>query len=165
MAFLYEDDEPEPTPLPSAEEVEAGVAEWKTRIDALFRDIAAWLPDGCVADTSQSYQVEERMMEIRGIPPYTIPVLNILCDGRRVHSRGHVAGDGRRVMTFRPDARWVFHTRGRVMISGANRPARLLDVGEAPGDVRWMLYDPSNWSKGGDPFIQEALSSLFGDRR
>jgi hypothetical protein len=151
MAFLYEDDEPEPTPLPSAEEVEAGVAEWKTRIDALFRDIAAWLPDGCVADTSQSYQVEERMMEIRGIPPYTIPVLNILCDGRRV-------------MSFRPDARWVFHTRGRVMISGANRPARLLDVGEAPGDVRWMLYDPSNWSKGGDPFMREALSSLFGDR-
>lgn len=152
MAFLCEDDEPEPKPLPSAEEVEAGVAEWKTRIDALFHDIVAWLPEGCVADTSLNRSVTERMMQLRGVPSYTIPILTVLRDGQRV-------------MTFRPDARWVFLTRGRVMISGANRPARLLDEGEVPGDVRWMLYDQSNWSKGGDPFTRETLASLFGDRR
>lgn len=151
MAFLYDDDEPEPTPLPTADEVEAGIAEWKTRIDALFRDIAAWLPAGCVTDTSRSLSITEPMMEIHGIPPYTIPVLKVL------------RGDGS-VMTFRPDGRWVFHTRGRVMIFGANRPARLLDKGEKPGDVRWTLYDLSNWSKGGDPLTRDTLASLFEER-
>lgn len=153
MVFASVDDGDEPERIPSAEEAHAEIEDWKRRIGLLFDTIQAWLPpeDGYEADRSRTVPMDEPMMRHLGIPPYRISVLEI----RRA---------GMDAIRFKPDARWIYNTRGRVMVHGTKWPARLLDKGTGSDDVRWQLF--AMWGPiGGIPFDAAALRSLLGEPR
>jgi hypothetical protein len=153
MVFASVDDGGEPERIPSADEARAEIEDWKRRIGLLFDTIEAWLPpdDGYEADRSRTVPMDELMMRHLGIPPYRIPVLEIRQAG--AHS-----------VQFIPDARWVYNTRGRVMILGTKWPARLLDKGSGLEEERWRLY--ATWvAIGGVSFDAAAFRSLLGERR
>ncbi|PWC55176.1 hypothetical protein [Azospirillum sp. TSO22-1] len=146
-------DDGEPERIPSADEVRAETEDWTRRINDLFETIRSWLPadEGYEVDLSRTVLMDERMTWSHGLPAYRLPSLGI----RR-------AGVG--LLRFVPDARWVYFTRGRIMIQGMKWPARLLDKGAAPGDVHWRLY--TMWGPiGGIPFDAAALQSLLGEPR
>lgn len=151
MAFAHIDDESER--ILSVDEVCAETEDWTRRISDLFETVRGWLPadEGYEVDLSRTVLMDEPMTRSHGLPAYRLPGLDI----RR-------AGAG--PVRFIPDARWVYFTRGRVMIMGTKWPARLLDNGTAPGDVRWRLY--AMWGPiGGVPFDAAALRTLLGESR
>ncbi|HEY0833403.1 MAG TPA: hypothetical protein VGE72_05780 [Azospirillum sp.] len=153
MVFASVDDGGEPERIPSADEARAEIEDWKRRIGLLFDTIQGWLPpgEGYEADRSRTVPVDELMMRHLGIPAYRIPLLEI----RRA---------GADPVRFIPDARWVYNTRGRVMILGTKWPARLLDKGTGPEDVGWRLY--ATWvAISGVSFDTAAFRSLLGERR
>lgn len=153
MAFLSVDDA-EPEKVPTAEEARAEIEDWKIRIADLFTmigDVAAGL-DGWTADCSRTSVINERIMQLRGIPAYPLHILEL-------------HGPGNASVKFIPDARWVSGTRGRVMILGTRRPARLLDLSEAPGGTDWRLFDPTTWQAGGVALSADAIAALIGEAR
>lgn len=146
-------DDGEPERIPSAEEVRAETEDWTRRIDDLFETIRGWLPvdEGYEVDLSKTVLMDEPMTRSHGLPAYRLPSLGV----RRA---------GADPVRFVPDARWVYFTRGRVMILGTKWPARLLDKGTAPGNVQWRLY--AMWGPiGGIPFDAAALRCLLGEQR
>lgn len=154
MAFIAADDyEPGPERIPSAGEALAEIEDWKRRITDLFDTVRGWVADdpALAVDTARTVRRHEEILRRNGLPPYRMPVLVILRDGTPV-------------LTLRPDERWVLHTRGRVMVVGGNRPARLLDSPQVVREPGWRLVDVSNFARGGEPFTREGLYSLFGDR-
>ncbi|NYZ13403.1 hypothetical protein HL658_12655 [Azospirillum sp. RWY-5-1] len=153
MAFLTVDDA-EPEKVPTAEEARAEIEDWKRRIAELFamiRSVAAGL-GGWTADDSRTSVISERIMQLRGIPAYPLSILEL-------------HGPGKATVKFIPDARWVSGTRGRVMILGTRRPARLLDLSEGPGTADWRLFDPMTWQDGGVALTAGAIAALIGEAR
>lgn len=154
MAFLIDEDEPEPKPLPSREEALAEVADWKRRVDDLYRDVIGWLPrdEGYEVDLSLVFPVREPMQQILGLPAYEVALLQV----RR---------NGKRVMVFRPDARWVMNTRGRVRMGVGDRNWYTLLAKEMPsGALEWRFWSSENWERGGDPWTKEEMLSLLSVR-
>ncbi|MBF5093417.1 hypothetical protein F1643_01970 [Azospirillum sp. INR13] len=152
MAYLYiDDDEPE-KPLPSREEAEAEIADWKRRIDALYDEIVGWLPpgEGYEVDRSRLLPRHENMQKILELPGYEIPLLRI----RR---------DGRDILMFQPDARWVLFTRGRVKLYvGTIRAGDRLLAKEADAEgPEWTYWTTGSWQTGGKPWGRECLLDLL----
>jgi len=155
MAFLIDEDQPEPKPLPTPEEALAEVNDWKRRIDALYRDVIDWLPkdEGYEVDQSWVIPVHEPMLRVLGLPAYKIPMLQV----RR---------NGKRVLLFRPDGRWVMFTRGRVRVGiGERRWNTLLAKDVGLPEPEWFFWNTENWERGGDPWTRERLMSLLGESR
>lgn len=155
MAFLSVDDQPDPTPLPTREEALAEVADWKRRVDDLYRDVADWLPKdrGYDADRSWMVPVHEPMLRVLGLPPYEIPILQ-------------VQRDGKRVLLFRPDARWVMSTHGRVRVGIGDRRWETLLAKEGDSEaLEWHYWDADHWRQGGVPWDRERLLTLLGEAR
>lgn len=153
MAFVSVDDA-EPERVPTAEEARAEIEDWKGRIADLFAMIrgAATRLDGWNVDDSRTSVINERIMQLRGIPAYPLPILEL-------------HGPAKATVKFIPDARWVSGTRGRVMILGTRRPARLLDLSDAPGATDWRLFDPTTWQAGGVALTSDAIAALIGEAR
>lgn len=152
MVFAAVNDE-EPERLPSIEEARAEIEDWKRRVDDLFADIRSWSSAcGYRVTTPRTTVANEGVMRHHGLPSFRLPILD-------------VQGSDGSTVRFIPDARWVRNTRGRIMILGANRPARLLDTATEPGEVCWRLFDSTSWMRNGDPFTREGFLSLFGGRR
>ena len=152
MAYLYiDDDEPE-KPLPSREEAEAEIADWKRRIDALNDEVVGWLPpgEGYEVDRSRLLPRHENMQKILELPGYEIPLLRI----RR---------DGRDILMFQPDARWVLFTRGRVnLYVGKIRAGDRLLAKEAEAEgPEWRYWTTGSWQTGGKPWGRECLLDLL----
>lgn len=151
MVFVNPGDDPEPIPLPSADEVRAEMADWMRRIDALYRTTVGWLPPGAGYEADQSWRVpvKEEMLRLNGLPSYEVPILQI----RR---------DGRRCLLFHPDARWVMFTRGRVTVGiGPRRWDSLLAKVNDKGETEWRLVGGDNWQAGGDLWTESLLRSLL----
>lgn len=152
MAYLYiDDDEPE-KPLPSREEAEAEIADWKRRIDALYDEVVGWLPpgEGYEVDRSRLLPRHENMQKLLELPGYEIPLLRI----RR---------DGRDILMFQPDARWVLFTRGRVKLYvGTIRAGDRLLAKEADAEgPEWKYRTTGGWQPGGRPWDRECLLDLL----
>lgn len=155
MVHLEMDHEPEPTPLPTREEVLAEIADWKQRIDALYRDVIGWLPQGMGYEVDLSWvaPVYEQMLQALELPPYEVPMLQIRHRGRRV-------------LIFRPDGRWVMFTRGRVRIGiGNDRWETLLAKEDDNGRVHWVFWDADSWKRSGDPWSADILHAILEGRR
>lgn len=156
MAFAHIDDEPEHTPLPTADEVREQIADWERRIDDLYRDILAWLPKdrGYEVDLSRAVPVLENLQRLVGVPAYHLPLLQIRKDGKRK-------------LVFLPRARWVMFARGVVSVSidDGRRWAKLLAKEAEADGPEWSLYDRESWQHGGDAWTPELLASLLGEPR
>ncbi|WP_298378043.1 hypothetical protein [Azospirillum sp.] len=157
MAYLEIDETPEPTPLPTREEAQVEIADWQRRVDALYRDVIDWLPKdaGYEVDLSWIIPVHELMLDALELPPYQVPMLQV----RR---------SGERLLIFRPDARWVMFTRGRVKVGiGDGRWETLLAIEseDESGCVGWTFWDAHNWRRGGDPWNSDVLREILEGER
>lgn len=152
MAYLDIDDEP--TPLPTPEEAKAEVADWKRRVDELYDEVIGWLPDGhdYEIDRSQLLSRHESMLKILHLPSYEIPLLQI----RR---------NGKQVLLFQPDGRWVLFTRGRVniIVGKARFGDRILAkaVDADRNDPEWKYRTNGNWKIDVDPWRKEKFLDLL----
>lgn len=154
MVFAHIDDDDAPKQIPSADEVRTEIEEWKRRVAELYGLIVSWLPqgEGYEADTSRFVPVNETMQKIHGIPPYELPLLEIHRDGKRL-------------LRFWADARWVMLTRGRVTVFIGDRSASLLAKKADADGAEWKLYDRSSWTHGGYALTPELLVSLLQEAR
>jgi hypothetical protein len=152
MAYLEIDDEP--TPLPTPEAALAEVADWKRRVDALYDEIVCWLPvgEGYEVDRSRLLPRHENMLKALGLPGYEIPLMRI----RR---------NGKDVLLFQPDGRWVLFTRGRVNLFVGNIRAgdRLLAKEAEAKGAEWTYWAGDNWQQGGDPWSKERLLTILSE--
>lgn len=146
MVFAIEPEER--LPVPSADEVRAQLADWKTRITRLFADIRRWTPSDLTLDSSASVEMLEPLMERYGIAPERMPVLEI--------RRGAAS-----LLTFVPDALWVLPTRGRVLVEGTKERVKLLDVSDDGAQPRWVIMDRDWWERGDRPFDRDLLVELL----
>lgn len=152
MAYLEIDDEP--TPLPTPEAALAEVADWKRRVDALYDEIVGWLPvgEGYEVDRSRLLPRHENMLKVLGLPGYEIPLMRI----RR---------NGKDVLLFQPDGRWVLFTRGRVniIVGKARFGDRILAkaVDANVDDPEWKYRTNGNWRIDVDPWNRDKFLDLL----
>jgi hypothetical protein len=90
------------------EHVERRVADWADRINALYNEIADWLPAGWTAKHSGSVQMHEELMRQFDVPARNLPILLLSStDGR----------SGR----IEPRVLWIIGANGRLdLFVGAN---------------------------------------------
>lgn len=131
----------------------AEVADWKRRIDALYDEAIGWLPQGhgYEVDRSQMLPRHENMLKILELPGYEIPLLKIWREGRQV-------------LMFQPDARWVLFTRGRVnlLFTKGRANNRLLAKELDAEGADWNYWYAGNWQQGGEPWGRERFLDLLG---
>jgi hypothetical protein len=67
------------------------VDDWANRIDALYRQVAGWLPVGWTADRKGTTQMREELMQKFDVPARELPMLQLSYQGRpsaRIEPRG-----------------------------------------------------------------------------
>jgi hypothetical protein len=83
------------------ERVEQRVSDWASRIDALYKQIESWLPQGWTAERNGTVRMHEELMQKFGVPPRKLPILNLISHNERV---GHIE----------PRALWMIGANGRL---------------------------------------------------
>jgi hypothetical protein len=87
------------------------VDDWAARIDALYRQIGGWLPDGWTSDHSNTIRMHEELMQKYRVPPRDLPVLRLLFQGTlagRIEPRGlWIIGENGRLDFFRGDNHYL----------------------------------------------------------
>src|SRR5579872_3103385 len=67
------------------------VDDWANRIDALYRQIAGWLPAGWTSERTGTVRMGEELMKRFNVPERELPVLQLLHQGEpsaRIEPRG-----------------------------------------------------------------------------
>lgn len=152
MAYAFEiGDEADPPPL-TRDEVVTELQDWRQHLTSLFDTLASWLPgDGTFVSMRGERGILEAPMRKVGLTAQMFPTLDI---GSAIENKG---------MTFLPEARWVFLTRGRIFLMHPAGMTYIEDHGQA-GEPHWLLYPHRNLSDG-VPFIQDEFQILLDGLR
>lgn len=152
MAYALED---EYTPAPKRSVVEAQISDWKTRLADLYTLIESWAAqDPCARAHRANMTFHEPMLKAAGLPPVKLPALGLLWDTPAgVKSRPDIL--------FRPEARWVSGTRGRVWTSVQGTILYLIDKGDDDA-ADWWIYPRRSPTKS-VPFTKEEFNRIVDE--
>jgi len=109
--------------------VERRVADWESRVNALFDSIRTWLPDGWKARSGGPEPWQAPLMCRFGIPEKQMPTLVLR----------NRAG---RSAEFWPDGLWTYGANGRINLDYRKRHYRLFDYADNFAPPDWWAYDP-----------------------
>lgn len=152
MAYAFDHDEEIELPPLTRSEVVAELQAWRQHLTSLFDTVTSWLPDdGAFVSMRGERGILEAHMRKVGLTAQMFPTLDI---GSSVENKS---------MTFLPEARWVFLTRGRIFLMHPAGMTYIEDHGQA-GEPHWLLYPHRNRSDG-VPFIQEEFQILLDGLR
>lgn len=112
-----------------AAHVERRVADWESRVNALFGDIIDWLPEGWAARRGIPVHWQAPFMCRFGIPEKQMPTLEL-------HDQ---AGRSARLW---PDGLWIYGANGRVNLDYGERHYSLYDYADNFAPPDWQAYEP-----------------------
>ena len=124
---LQEVTDTEITPAHVAQRVD----DWVDRIDALYAEIAGWLPGNWTAARQRTVRMDEEMMRKFGIPARDLPVLDLLQGGRRAAS-------------VEPRGLWIIGANGRLDLTTHKGHYVILDVAENFASPEWRIAPVSD---------------------
>lgn len=152
MAYAYDEDEL--PPLPKREEVERDLADWRARLTDLFGGIESWIGnDPRYRVVRSEVNRLEPMMTAVQLPVMEFPALGI--GWSDTEARGTTG------ILFRPEARWVVGTRGRVWISTPSDLLYLIDKG-TDDRADWWIY-PKRSPYQSVPFTRDEVLRLLAE--
>ena len=119
------------------------VDDWARRIDALYRQIAGWLPAGWTFDQEGAIRMSEELMQKFGVPARELPILQLLQDGKR---SAHIE----------PRGLWIIGANGRLDLFSRSGHHVISDAAENFQPPDWRIAPLSNRRKR-QPLDQETF--------
>lgn len=176
MAYAFEIGDEFPAP-PTRAEVEADLAEWKTRLDVFMTDICRWAEEfpGMECERGTVSKIERKMQMVGMTVPADLPAVLVrrlvtqsvhplpLAERTEYMKQHGLPGRifrNEASVSITPDARWVVGTRGQVWIRSDKIFDTIADIG-SPGQPDWRLIrrgDPEHLI----PFTKDVLHELLG---
>ena len=108
-----------------AQHIRRRVADWDTRLQALYDMIGGWLPEGWTAHEGAPVRMHEELMRESGVDPKQVPTLEL------VSQTGEVA-------KLEPRALWVIGCNGRVDLKRDNHHYLIIDLAGNFEGARWQ---------------------------
>lgn len=127
--------------------VEQRVDDWCDRIDALYRQIDNWLPNGYSSLRRRTVPMYEEMMKSFGVPPRNLPVLEI--------SRAQSI-----VARIEPRGLWIIGVNGRLDVFVGSAQYIIVDLAENFTAAAWVISSFSN-RKSRQPLTQQTFCSIL----
>ncbi len=130
------------------EHVVKRVDDWVDRLNGLYDLVANWLPPEWHADRRRSILMDEKMMQLVGVVPREIPVLELRSD------------DGRRAF-LEPRGLWIIGTNGRVDLVAGSRHHLIFDFAKNFATPDWQIdnfFDRKKPEKLGKTRLAAALA-------
>ncbi len=129
--------------------VERRIADWRHRIEALYRLIASALETRYELEAGQPVEMQEGPMREFGVPPVRLPTLSV-----RARGSGDRAGEAY------PRGLWIIGANGRIDLdtpAGLHALIDRADIFELPD---WQLA-PVRDRANAQPVSRAAIASLF----
>ena len=111
--------------------VERRIEDWKQRIEALYADVSAWLPDGWTATGDGGVLMHEELMRRFKVPERRLPVLSLR---RNAMERGKME----------PRGLWIIGANGRVDLILPDRHYLFVDRSESFEAPDWQISNLVN---------------------
>ena len=108
-----------------AQHIRRRVADWDTRLQALYDMIGGWLPEGWTAHEGAPVRMHEELMRESGVDPKQVPTLEL------VSQTGELA-------KLEPRALWVIGCNGRVDLKRDNHHYLIVDLAENFEGADWQ---------------------------
>lgn len=102
------------------------VEDWACRIDALYRQIAGWLPSGWKADREGTAEMREQLMQKFGVAPRKLPLLELSYQGQPL---AHIE----------PRGLWIIGANGRLDFFSRSGHYIIIDSAENFGTPDWRI--------------------------
>ncbi len=128
-------------------QIEARVEDWIRRIAGLYGRIESWLPSGWSARRTRRVRMLEEPMREVGLPPYELPMLDLLADGVPT-------------AVIEPRGLWIVGANGRLDLRQGTDHHLILDRAPNFEDPDWVLVPLSDRRKA-LPLDRSALSSVL----
>jgi len=131
----------------TGDHVRQRVDDWSSRIDNLYQKIRGWLPDGWTAQPGAPVTMNEKAMQIAGVPARALPTLELL--------RGGVVE-----VRIRPDALWIIPTNGWIDLVKGGEVYRISDEAKIFADPEWRITAMTA-RRELKPFTRERLEAIL----
>ena len=115
----------------SPDYVNKRIDDWIARVDALYRMIEHWLPEGWTARRIETVFMDEELMRKAGVGPRKLPVLSL-------------SSPKEAVARIEPQGLWIIGANGRVDLRGRKGTFIILDSADTFAKPEWRIAPISN---------------------
>jgi hypothetical protein len=123
------------------------IDDWVSRIDALYRNIAGWLPTGWVADRKGAVRMSAELMQKFHVPARELAVLRLSYDGK---PSAHIE----------PRGLWIIGANGRLDLFSRSGHYVIIDAAENFQEPDWHIA-PLSDRRNRQPLNRETLAAAL----
>jgi hypothetical protein len=132
----------------SKQYIKERIADWASRLSALFHNVESWIPEGWSVVRGSVVQRNEELMQKYSVAPRNMPTLSV--------------SSGKRRIDLVPSALWVFRADGRVNILTSSHQYIVVDRREnKESSSDWHIVLGKRRTET-VPFTQEVFIKLLG---